>query len=333
MQKIDISKAPQPVDFLSVPICYGQKFVVTVDTEEEFDWDKPLRRTGHSLDTVPSLTKFQQFCEGQGIKPVYLVDYPIITNRSAAEILADFVHRDAAEVGIQLHPWVNPPHDETVNEGNSFAGNLPRELERAKLHVLCDLIAKAIGRDPVIYRAGRYGVGPHTHELLREAGVKIDTSVRANFDYSAGHGPDFRQHPLRPYWIDRDARLIEIPLTSVFWGLMRKQGHILHPLAARFPFARAVLSRTAMLERIALTPEGINIDEAIKGIDMALDDGLPLLNFSFHSPSLRPGYTPYVREKRDVDSLYDWWRSIFAYLELRNIEPTSMSEFYAATVD
>ena len=193
-----------------------------------------------------------------------------------------------------------------------------------------DKIAKAIGRDPIIYRAGRYGVGPNTHELLSEIGVKIDTSVRANFDYSDSHGPDFRGHPLQPYWLNRDAGLMELPLTTVFWGMLRKQGYWMYPFTSRFPMIRSALSRTAMLERIALTPEGITVDEAIKGIDMALDDGLPLLNFSFHSPSLRAGYTPYVREAGDVDMLYDWWRRVFSYLELRDVKPTSMSAFYAA---
>ncbi|MEZ5750195.1 MAG: hypothetical protein R3D83_10105 [Caenibius sp.] len=35
-----------------------------------------------------------------------------------------------------------------------------------------------LGVEPVIYRAGRYGIGPHTAILREHAGVGIDTSVR-----------------------------------------------------------------------------------------------------------------------------------------------------------
>jgi hypothetical protein len=81
-----------------------------------------------------------------------------------------------------------------------------------------------------------------------------------------------------------------------------------------------------MLERSSLTPQGITDDEAIRGIDIAFDDGLPVLVFSFHSPSLRPGHTPYVRSEEDLDALYDWWRRVFGYCEVRGIKPTTVGE-------
>ena len=43
---------------------FGQRFLLTVDTEEEFDWSKPLRAEGHTLHSVARLARFQQFCEG-----------------------------------------------------------------------------------------------------------------------------------------------------------------------------------------------------------------------------------------------------------------------------
>ena len=96
------------------------------------------------------------------------------------------------------------------------------------------------------------------------------------------------------------------------------------------PNLRALLARLSLLERIPLTPEGIGVEEAIRAIDIALDDGLPLLVFSFHSPSLRPGHTPWVRNEADLDDFYDWWRRIFAYLELRAVTPTSVAEIMRA---
>ncbi len=305
---------------------FGQRFLLTVDTEEEFNWEKPLSRDAHGLDHVPRLAKFQQFCENEGVVPLYLVDWPVARSPVAAEILRAPLAAGKAEIGVQLHPWVNPPFDEEVTAHNSFAGNLPRELERAKFGNLRAEIERNFAAAPTIYRAGRYGVGANSPAMLREHGIAVDSSVRARFDYSAQGGPNFRRHPLVPYWLDDDRQLLELPLTTVFWGVLRKQGEWLYPALWRAPRLRGLLARIGMLERIPLTPEGVSVDEAIRGIDIALDDGLPLLVFSFHSPSLSPGYTPYVRSESDLDHLYDWWRRVLAYLELRSVAPTTVAE-------
>ncbi len=241
---------------------------------------------------MPRLAKFQQFCEGEGVVPVYLVDWPIAQSPLAAEILRAPLAAGKAEIGVQLHPWVNPPFEEEVTPHNSYAGNLAPELEGAKFRNLRDAIERNFGVAPTIYRAGRYGIGPNTAGLLRKGGVAIDTSVRAKFDYSSQGGPNYRRHPLTPYWLDEDRQLLELPLTTVFWGMLRRQGDWLYPALWRVPSLRGVLARVNLLERIPLTPEGVSVDEAIRGIDIALDDQLPLLVFSFHSPSLRRGTRP-----------------------------------------
>ncbi len=325
-----ITDLPTAPDLVRFKPQFGQRFLLTVDTEEEFDWTKPLAREEHTVLTVARLGKFQEFCEGQGVVPVYLIDYPIATSSAAAEILRPSIAAGQAEVGVQLHPWVSPPHDEEVNERNSFAGNLPPDLERAKFRKLRDAIAENFGAAPLIYRAGRYGVGPNTAEILADGGIAIDTSVRSCFDYSSQGGPNFRTFPLRPYWLDRTKGLMELPLTTVYWGLLRQIGAWLYPQMWRVPRLRGLLARIGMLERIPLTPEGVTIEEAVRGIDIAIDLGLPVLVLSFHSPSLAPGYTPYVRSEDDLDALYDWWRQVFAYLRQRGVAPTTVSELIDA---
>jgi hypothetical protein len=264
------------------------------------------------------------------VAPVYLVDWPIAQSAPAQALLRAPLTAGRAEIGVQLHPWVNPPLDEDVTPHNSFAGNLPPPLERAKFNQLHQAIVANFAAEPAIYRAGRYGVGPASAAMLADAGIAIDTSVRANFDYSAYGGPDFSRHPLEPYWLDDTKTLLELPLTTPFWGLLRRQGQWLFPRLARAPTARSILARLGLLERIALTPEGVTPTEAIRAIDIALDDGLPLIVLSFHSPSLQPGHTPYVRDQQDLADLYDWFRRVFAYLELRGVAPTTVRQIMAA---
>jgi hypothetical protein len=321
---------PAPADFVRFQSGFGTRFIVTVDTEEEFDWTQPIARGGHTVHSVARLAKFQEFCEGQGVCPVYLVDYPIATSPAAGDILRGAIAAGKAEVGVQLHPWVSPPHDEEVTERNSFAGNLPAELEREKFRRLKAAIEANFNATPLIYRAGRYGVGPNTAAILAEGGIAIDTSVRSRFDYSSGGGPNFREHPLVPYWLDRSKRLIELPLTTVYWGLLRQLGPWLYPMMWRVPKLRGAMARIGLLERIPLTPEGVTVEEALRGIDIALDEGLPVLVFSFHSPSLAPGFTPYVRSEDELDAFYDWWRQIFAYLARREVRPATVDQLVKA---
>jgi hypothetical protein len=317
--------SPAAPEFVRFGEGFGQRFLVTVDTEEEFDWSAPMTREHHSLVTIPALRTFQSFCEEYGVVPVYLIDYPIAQAAEAAEALGDAVRAGRAEVGVQLHPWVNPPFEEEVNEFNSYAGNLPAALEREKFAVLRDTIEERFGTPPRIYRAGRYGLGPDTAQVLADHGLAIDTSVRAQFDYSGNGGPNYRDHPLRPYWIDRKRRLLELPLTTVFWGPLRRLGPRLYPYLWRMPSLRGMLSRMRLLERIPLTPEGVTLEEALRGIDVAVDEGLPVLVLSFHSPSLAPGHTPYVRNEADLATLYNWWRHVFTHLAQRGVKPTSVA--------
>lgn len=305
------------------------RFVVTVDTEEEFDWTRPLARDGHGTASIPRLARFQQFCEGHGVTPIYLVDYPVATDPAAIAALGEAVADGRAEIGVQLHPWVNPPFVEDVCEHNSFAGNLPAPLERDKFMTLRDAIARNFGRPPLIYRAGRYGTGPNTATILRDAGIRIDTSARARFDYSATGGPNYRDLPVTPWWVDAPGGLMELPLTTVYAGALRRIGPALYPRLWRVPALRGAMARLGLLDRIPLTPEGVSSAEAVRGIDAALADGLPVLVFSFHSPSLAPGHTPYVRSEADVDALYDWWRRAFAHLSRRGVRPSCVADLLA----
>lgn len=311
---------------LNWPNDLGRRFLITVDTEEEFDWSAPFERSGHTTITVPMLQRYQQFVQKYGIKPVYFVDYSIINDDEATAFLRDASTRGDAFVGAHLHPWINPPFEEELTAQNSFAGNLPIELEEAKIVALRDTIEQRIGVRTKIYRAGRYGVGPNTVEILLKHGFTIDSSIRSRFDYSGEGGPNFQNMGPVPMWLDEDKSLLELPLTSIFSGVFRQQSEWLAPWMNRSSITNAILSKSKLLERIPLTPEGVSAREAKEAIDVALDDDLQLLVFSFHSPSLSPGHTPYVRTMKDLDAFYDWWRKIISHLKDRNVLPIGIDE-------
>jgi hypothetical protein len=322
---------PAASDVITLEAGERSRFWVTIDTEEDFDWEAPFARTGYRLASVPALAECQDYFERAAVRPIYLVDWPIVADDRAVAILRAAQDGGRCEIGAQLHPWVTPPHDEEVNERNSYTGNLPEALQRAKMTALRDAIRDRFGIAPTVYRAGRYGLGPDSAEMLAELGFRCDTSVRSGFDYRAGYGPDYRNAPLHPWWVRTgQGAVLEMPVTTVFDGWLGGAGRgIYHRIARSGTFAGAALARLGLVERIALTPEGIPAERACKAIDLAVAARLPILNFSFHSPSLQPGNTPYVRSGEDLYTFYRWWDIVLDHLARRGVEATSAAEILA----
>jgi len=325
-----IDRPAAPSDRVRLPAALGQRFLVFVDTEEEFDWYAPRRRDATSTRAVAALPEAHRRLSGFGIAPTYLVDYPVARSAEAVALLRPLMEAGECAIGAQLHPWVNPPHEEELTASNSFAGNLPVELERAKLRALTECIAEGFGRAPLVYRAGRYGVGPHSAALLEEAGYRLDVSVRALFDYSDEGGPDFSRRDAFASWAGPAGLLMELPLTAAFTGFARRLGAPLYAAAGRAPRMRGLLARTGALERIALTPEGTPLSDALRAIRTLLDDDVRLLSISFHSPSVEPGHTPYVRDADDLRRFYGWWDGVLDCLARQGVEPIGADELIRA---
>ncbi|MDO7833490.1 polysaccharide deacetylase family protein [Sphingobium sp. HBC34] len=321
---------PLTEDRITLDPAFGARFMLFVDTEEEFDWDAPFSRTGHGVTALAGMARGHGYFAAAGMKPVYVTDYPVIDDEHAAAMMRQWVEDGTADIGAHLHPWVNPPHVETVSAANSYVGFLPEEVERAKLEALCQRIDTRFGRRPIAYRAGRYGVGPNSARLLEMTGFRLDSSVRSRFDYSHQHGPDFQGMPLNPYWAGPGRSLIELPLSTAFAGLLRGAGERLYRAAQAMGPLAGALARARMLSRVPLTPEGVPAHEAVAAIDALLEEGVRVLNFSFHSPTLEPGHTPYVRDERDRTAFYGWWDKVLDHLARRGVQAATLDQFLAA---
>lgn len=310
------------------PDDFGTRFTVMVDTEEEFDWSAPFSRDNRSTQAIAALPEAHRRFAERGIGITYLVDHPIATSPLAVETLNELLRDGRSAIGAQLHPWVTPPFDEIVNDRNSFAGNLPSRVEHAKIAALTAAIVAAFGVAPLIYRAGRYGLGPDSAASLIAHGYRIDSSMRARYDYSDIGGPDYRAIGNAGFWIDCD--LIELPLTSVFTGRLRRLGAALHPMLSRVRYGPAIAARSGMLARVALTPEDMPLADALEAIRIAIGEGERLLNFSFHSPSVAPGHTSFIRDSGDLAAFHHWWDQVLAQLDRLGMRSASHDELIEA---
>lgn len=318
-----IDAPPSPCSQAVLAPEFGRRFTIFADAEEEFDWSRPLRRDAVSTQAIASLPLATRRLNDRGVIPAYLVDYPVVDQERSAATVRAMVEDGACTFGTQLHPWVNPPFDEIVTGPNSFVGTLPIALEREKLRLLTERITETLGSRPIVYRAGRYGVGTNTATLLLEQGYRMDVSVRALFDYSAEGGPDFAQHPIKPYWLRES--LLELPLTAGFVGAMRHW-----PSLFSVPGLRRPLAACGMLSRVPLTPEGTPLSEALALLRHLLDSDVRLFSLSFHTPSVEVGHTPYVRDQADLTKFWRWWDGVFDLFAQHDVLPTTPAAILAA---
>jgi hypothetical protein len=321
-------QAADPTDHIRWPDAFGQRYTVFVDAEEEFDWGKPFDRSARAVTAAAAIPSAARRFVDLGARLTLLVDHPIATTPSAIAAVGRAMEDSGATVGTQLHPWVNPPFEEQVCAANSFAGNLPRDLEAAKLAVLTRAITDAFAAPPRIYRAGRYGLGPNTLRLLVEHGYAIDSSMRSRYDYSAGGGADYSAIGNDAFRIG-DEGLTELPLTTVYTGVLRARGAWLHAASTRLPRITGLLARTRLLNRVALTPEDMPLADALEAVRVAVGEGLPLLNLSFHSPSLVPGHTPYVRSDAELAAFWRWWEKMLGLLDRRGVRSAGQADLLA----
>jgi hypothetical protein len=181
------------VRFVSAPRPTG---CVLVDAEEDFDWRRPVHGVPHSVRGMQHLGDLQHILAAYGAVPIYLVTYPVLQDDTVVAGLRLGLERGQCEIGIQLHTWVTPPFPETASLRNSFGGNLDSGLEERKLVALMGLFRQHFGRDPVVFKAGRYGLGRNTPTLLEKHGFLVDTSPGAADIVRRGIGARFQRRRL-----------------------------------------------------------------------------------------------------------------------------------------
>ena len=310
------------------------ELLVVVDTEEEFDWTKPFDRIATATRSIPAQARAQAIYDEMGLVPTYVCTYPVACDPVAVAYLKRLQDEGRAEIGAHLHPWVTPPHREEVCTFNSYECNLPAELEHAKIGALTDALEAAFGRRPTIFKAGRYGYGKRTAKMLVEHGYKVDCSVLPRSDLRGDGGPDFRRAPDEPVWLDRDAGLLEVPVTTGYFGAVPSAGRIFSGLfdnqkaiSLRIP---GMLARSGLVSRSRLTPEGISAAEQCRLLDALVRQGRQTFSLVYHSPSLAPGHTPYTDDDVEVAEFVAAIAEVLTYFrDVLGGRFTTLSEIHA----
>jgi hypothetical protein len=300
-------------------------FVLSVDTEEEWDWSGPFPQHEFSVRNSSNIPKFQEFCDQLGIKPTYFVDYAIANDPESVKHLKDPLDKGCCEIGGHLHPWCNPPVDEDVsNTDNSHAINLPVGLVAQKLENLSLKLEEAFGVKPQSFRSGRWGINGEMLQLLVDKGYTIDSSIHP---YYADSTFSYHGVPDVPYWPDYDEctvpgeqrEIYEMPVTAGYSHPNFQFLNRLHLALSKQPLSCfrliGLLSKLGLMRKIQLSPELADSNSMIALVKAALQRGHQVIHMYIHSSSLLPGMTPYVKSEADEKALYDGIESVFNYLK------------------
>jgi len=292
---------------------------VVVDTEEEFDWDAPFDRAHKNTRSATAQNLAHEIFDPLGIKPVYVVDQAIVDCDKASSFFEDLHKKGCCEIGAHLHAWLTPPFDEEVSIKNSYQGNLPKELEYTKIKALRDSIGERFGFNPTIFKAGRYGIGRNSFDILKDLGFTIDCSVVPYTTYHYGGGANFIGLPAFPFWLDGERKLLELPLTRGYTGSIASLGGKMarvfdSPIARQFKVP-AILSRSNIVKRITLTPEGVSAHDQKVLLRTLYDAGERFFSLAYHSSSLGVGHTPYVQSKGDLANFLGNLREVLTFFK------------------
>src|SRR4029079_2329488 len=87
----------------------------------------------------------------------------------SAEVLRGLQAGGDCEIGAHHHAWETPPCTAEDVRGHPYASYLPLEQFEDQLARLTDAIESAVGRRPVSYRSGRFGLSDAAPRARRRA--------------------------------------------------------------------------------------------------------------------------------------------------------------------
>ncbi|MEM9495622.1 MAG: hypothetical protein AAGA09_06425 [Pseudomonadota bacterium] len=300
------------ISALSLPV--KPRLIITVDTEEQFNWSAPVAKTGHHVTDPHDLDTFHDTCTEFGGAPIYFLSHPLLSDTRWRDWIVNRLEDARTAAGLHLHPWVTPPLAEPSGDQYSFQTNLPKALYQEKLAVLAETFLSATGARATSHRAGRYGIGVDDYKLLADVGVTHDFSPSTGFDLTQKGGPDFSNFSNLPFVVDNhDARPVVVTPVCGALAVPRTNWFLSQRGAEPGFTAKRTPSWRRECSPMRLTPEGPRLSDLKALTKRLLKDGAPVLSYTLHSTTLTPGATPYAQDANAVADVLETTRAYFRY--------------------
>ncbi len=311
--------------------------LVGIDTEGDNQWDAAARRH-QTFRNVHELERLHDFFAARGVRPTYVITYPVARDPQSGEVLRRLLARGDCEIGAHHHAWETPPCEPADVDRHPYALALPIDRFEAQLASLTAAIADMAGESPVSYRSGRFGFSASHVAGLERLGYRIDSSVTPLFYEAHKGGPDFVDAPLTPYFLAYDdatrpgtSEVMELPVSA---ALNRPVPQWVARLYARAPRPYTT-KRLLRLARIAdvhwLRPSYSSTPAMIALARRLARRGVPILNVIFHSSEAIVGGSPYNRTDQQLEAFFDrLGRLLDVAIGELGARPMTFREYHAA---
>ena len=187
--------------------------LVGIDTEGDNQWDLRARQE-QTFENIYALPKLHALFERHGVRPTYVVTWPVASDERSQQVLRYLLLRGDCEIGAHHHAWETPPCTPDDVARHPYASTLPLAQFEAQLAELTAAITRATGERPVSYRSGRFGFHASHVAALEREGYLVESSVAPLFYEVRKGGPDFVEAPLRPYFLSYDSAVSPGPAAS-----------------------------------------------------------------------------------------------------------------------
>jgi len=309
---------------------------ITIDTEED-NWGQ-FNEKAPSIENIYQIPRLQSLFDRFGVKPTYLLTAPVIRDKQSCSIFKKINNDGRCELGLHCHPWNTPPIEEKISDKNSMLCNLNSSLINKKLRYLFTLFEDCFDSLPNSFRAGRWAINQNVVQSLTNLGIHVDTSVSPLVDWSKYYGPDhFFAKNEAFFYIDRNYHfsdapqdILEIPPTIGFLQGTSSILSLLRYLFAKKAFTKfhlvGLLEKFNLLNLRWLSPELSNAEDIIKLAQTMIRANRPVLNFTFHSTTLLPGMSPFVKNESDLRHFYASIESFLSYAVEEKLKFSTLSE-------
>ncbi|VAW92015.1 hypothetical protein MNBD_GAMMA22-2537 [hydrothermal vent metagenome] len=292
---------------------------ITIDTECDHDpnWVRSKPLTFNSITKgIPEL--LQPAFKQVGAIPTYLLTVEVMEDNDCIAALKSL--KGNYEYGTHLHAaFIEPEkkfYDYAGVDSPDFQCQYSKDVEFKKLENLTNLFIEKFGYAPSSFRAGRYGAGINTFELLEKLGYKVDTSVTPHMSWVEPKAKvNYQYAPEQPYFpklgslINVDNRhnktILEIPITV-------KRQWLRQPAWFRPWFS----SVEKMKEIVQYHLEHYSGNEILE------------LNMMFHSMEVIPKASPYPQSGCDVQRFIDDMCEVLSWCKGEGIEFCKTKDFY-----
>lgn len=292
-------------------------FIITVDTEGDNLWERATTKNGIRsirVDNATYIERFQKLCRQYEFVPTYLTDYEMIMSDEFVTQAKVWQENGECEIGMHMHAWNCPPiYTLPVHKRghNPYAGEYPHDVLGKKIEYLTNLIESRVGMRPKSHRGGRWYIDEWYMSKLIELGYSVDCSITPGVSWGSAIGnqmcgPDYRKYKCKPFYMDVEQKLLEVPPTIISERLIKR---IYKGLKTPYEFNQA------MGEKIWLRPNGANLEEMLYIIKRHTTGRY--LEFMIHSSELMPGGSPTFVNQAAIENLYEDLKIVFERIAVR----------------